>query len=285
MQWTVKRARNYRRRFPHKREDVKVFHLFYGEANFSDITFSEPKKVLYRGVNLENSSFRGTDLRGVTFIGNNWYQVRLQRNGLKDEIKFLDTTEYYSRRELLPGLESTYRNIRFSLEENKDFELANDFFIGEMNAKRRQMHWWKRWFFSILAIYRMISNYGTSPSRVALVLFLTLLSHMVLIAYIAETPLYTSVNEVVSSDNSKTIFHDWQYEISEKIFDKLAYEIINSITYSIQTLTLQKERVELIDAKETIEANLAFVNTLYKLLGPIIIALFALTIRNRIKRN
>jgi|TARA_R110002153_G_scaffold234091_8_gene387529 hypothetical protein len=42
---------------------------------------------------------------------------------------------------MLPGIENTYRNIRYSLEENKDFGLANDFFVGEMEAKRRQLKW------------------------------------------------------------------------------------------------------------------------------------------------
>ena len=44
---------------------------------------------------------------------------------------------------MLPGIENTYRNIRYSLEENKDFGLANDFFVGEMEAKRRQLKWWR----------------------------------------------------------------------------------------------------------------------------------------------
>ena len=56
------------------------------------------------------------------------------------------------------------------------------------------------------------------------------------------------------------------------------------LTYSIQTLTLQKDKLEIFD---NLPKNSAvyLINTLYAVIGPIIIALFAVSIRTRIKRN
>ena len=182
---------SYRERMPHKRTGVTSYYLFEGQASLDEMTFAEPKEVVFKGVNLQDATFRGTDLRGVTFIGNNWYQPELKRHGLIEDLRLRGINNYYDKKDPLPDLENSYRNIRFSLEANKDFSLANDFFIGEMDAKRNQLPWLKRQLFSVLALYRLISNYGTSPIRCSALWFLiVVVCHSLTISYLGNAELY-----------------------------------------------------------------------------------------------
>lgn len=56
------------------------------------------------------------------------------------------------------------------------------------------------------------------------------------------------------------------------------------LTYSIQTLTLQKDKLEIFDNLPK-NSPVYLINTISAVIGPIIIALFAVSIRTRIKRN
>jgi uncharacterized protein YjbI with pentapeptide repeats len=272
----------YRVRFPHRREHVVLYVLFNSRAMLEEINFAEPKKVTFNGIRLSEASFRNTDLRGVNFIGNDWRQKKIKRNGLFDELSFHQQNDYYSRREMLPGIENTYRNIRYSLEENKDFGLANDFFVGEMEAKRRQLKWWRRWLLSVPAAYKIFSNYGTSPLRVFLWLsLLTFLNayHLWDYSIYANESLIEMNTSEVDISSSLNGFETLMNSI------KINVEGIRGVlTYSIQTLTLQKDKLEIFDNLPK-NSSVYLINTLYAVIGPIIIALFAVSIRTRIKRN
>ena len=71
----------YRVRFPHRREHVVLYVLFNSRAMLEEISFADPKGVTFNGVRLSEASFRNTDLRGVNFIGNDWRQKKVRRNG------------------------------------------------------------------------------------------------------------------------------------------------------------------------------------------------------------
>ena len=160
-----KRYHKIRRKWPHERKEVKNFYLFSGEAQFENVTFENPRYVRFYGVDLRRARFRGTDLRDVSFVGNNWYQTTLGRAGLYEDVEQRNNPNYHDKTEKLPYLENTYRNIRISLENIKDFSNANDFFVGEMEAQRKQLPFFQEYLFSINALYRYVSNYGTSPLR------------------------------------------------------------------------------------------------------------------------
>ena len=183
---------------------------------------------------------------------------------------------------MLPGIENTYRNIRYSLEENKDFGLANDFFVGEMEAKRRQLKWWRRWLLSVPAVYKIFSNYGTSPLRV--LLWLSLLTF--LNAYhLWDYSIYA--NESLIEMNTSEVDVSSSLNGFEALMNsiKINVEGIRGVlTYSIQTLTLQKDKLEIFDNLPK-NSPVYLINTLCAVIGPIIIALFAVSIRTRIKRN
>jgi uncharacterized protein YjbI with pentapeptide repeats len=287
-EWSKNKFTHYRQRLPHKREGVTKFMLFDEKVILDNMTFTEPKKVLFKGVNLKHATFGGTDLRGVTFIGNDWYQPKLKRNGLKEELRYLGLNNYYDKKESLPNVESTYRNIRFSLEEYKDFSLANDFFVGEMEARRRQLAWYKRWLLSVPAIYKFISCYGTNPVRCGVFFLVAVLSHVLIISYLANTAIYTGLNVLMAGISGLEFdgINQWYSTMAGKTNSYIGEgRFMDSFTYSIQTMTLQKEKVELLSSESSKLPSVSFVNAMFTLIGPILIGLLALTVRTRIKRN
>ena len=278
----------YREKMPHKRKGVTSYYLFEGQASLDEMTFAEPKEVVFKGVNLQNATFRGTDLRGVTFIGNNWYQPELKRHGLIEDIRLRGINNYYDKKDPLPDLENSYRNIRFSLEANKDFSLANDFFIGEMDAKRNQLPWLKKQLFSVLALYRLISNYGTSPIRCLAWFLIVVICHSLTISYLSNTELYLGLVRIFGDIGyfPSDRISDWYSQVSGSLsgfFEEDCF--MNSISYSIKTMTLQKDKSTLLESCLEMNSGVAFVNTIFAILGPILLALIALSVRTRIKRN
>jgi len=278
----------YREKMPHKRKCVTSYYLFEGQASLDEMTFAEPKEVVFKGVNLQNATFRGTDLRGVTFIGNNWYQPELKRNGLIEDIRLRGINNYYDKKDPLPDLENSYRNIRFSLEANKDFGLANDFFIGEMDAKRNQLPWLKRELFSVLALYRLISNYGTSPIRCLVWFLIVVICHTLIISYLSNAELYITVarNFVDIGYYPSNRISAWFGQMSGGLSELLREDcFIDSIIYSIKTMTLQKDKEHLLKACLEMNSAVSFANTMFSIVGPVLLGLIALTVRTRIKRN
>jgi len=277
-----------RERFPHERKDVERHVLFEGGANLTYVEFSEPEKVLFKGVNLRETSFVGAELKGVSFIGSYWYQNKLKRSGIADEISYFSVKNYYDKKELLPGLESTYRDIRFSLEENKDFGMANHFFIGEMDAKRRQLPFFKRKLFSIPALYKLVSNYGTNPLRCSILFFVAVFCHALLVSYFAESSFYSNIELLVNSVfniNFEKPSVWWGGVIESAMSTVNNADSLKSITYSIQTMTLQKDKVALLTPDLMKLSSISFTNTVFTIIGPILVGLLALTVRTRIKRN
>ena len=68
-----------REKFPHNRKGTERLVLFGGGASFGYVEFIEPEKTLFKGVNLSDVTFEGTDLRKVNFVGNSWYQPRFKK--------------------------------------------------------------------------------------------------------------------------------------------------------------------------------------------------------------
>ncbi len=279
---------SYRERIPHKRTGVTSYYLFEGQVSLDEMTFAEPKEVVFKGINLQDATFRGTDLRGVTFIGNNWYQPELKRNGLIEDLRLRGINNYYDKKDPLPDLENSYRNIRFSLEANKDFSLANDFFIGEMEAKRNQLPFLKRQLFSVLALYRLISNYGTSPIRCSALFFILIVCHTLTISYLGNAELYLPF--IKSFGNIGYFSSDRLPGWVSQVYGQMNAFIeddcfMDSITYSIKTMTLQKDKGTLLVSCLEMNSGVTFANTVFAILGPLLLGLIALTVRTRIKRN
>lgn len=259
-----KRTFNYlRRKMPLKDNSVEILNLFEGNAIFDGVSFEKPSKVAFKSVDMRRIRLSRAELKNVKFIGCNWYQPKLKRNGLYEELSLQDMTFNDFHREL-PNLESTYRSIRLSFEEGKDFLRASDFYVGEMNAKRRQLGFFGRTLFSINAIYKIISNYGTSPSRLVFWLVFIAATHSIIS--------FKKVNEISLLSTWK-LFILGNFSNTAEFFGLL----MNSLIYSLQVLTLQRNFV-------STAANFSNLDVLLAILGPIFISLLVIALRGKIKR-
>ncbi|NOQ51313.1 MAG: hypothetical protein GQ578_03695 [Desulfuromonadaceae bacterium] len=112
--------------------------LFHGTVNFTDVDFRRPDRTKFINVDLNKATLIGADLKGVHFYDVNLWQPSLRRQGLYDEVYAIETQDRGYLKRMLPRLEAGYRNLRITLEENKDYATATDFYIGEMESRRRQ---------------------------------------------------------------------------------------------------------------------------------------------------
>lgn len=166
------------RRFKTQDKGLKVFRVFDGDGKLQDVFFVKPDQVSFSEADLSRVDFRGTNLRGVHFLGVKWWQPKLGRNGLCEELSIRLSNDGPHRVRNLPALEQTCRNVRVSLEESRDFNIASDFYIAEMEALRAQLSFSKRYLFSVTACYRLVSYYGTSVGAGLLVLGCLFVSHL-----------------------------------------------------------------------------------------------------------
>jgi uncharacterized protein YjbI with pentapeptide repeats len=164
IEWAKKVQGHYRallRQFAKTDPGTELFHMFESEGHFEDVAFLKPDQTLFSQVDLSRVYFRGTNLRGVQFLGVKWWQPKLGRNGLYDELFIRLSKDGPFLHQYLPVLEETCRNARVALEENRSFNMASDFYVGEMEASRAQLGLLRRHLFSVAALYRFVSQYGT----------------------------------------------------------------------------------------------------------------------------
>jgi uncharacterized protein YjbI with pentapeptide repeats len=146
--------------------------LFRKGVGMANVLFCKPEQTIFKQVNMSGADVHGTNFRGLRFIGVDWYQPKLNRNGLGEDWALCKGTNTY-----IPWLEESYRNIRGALEDNLDYVAAADFYVGEMEARRAQLNVFERNIFSVEVLYKTVSNYGTSITRATLVLLSLLILH------------------------------------------------------------------------------------------------------------
>jgi uncharacterized protein YjbI with pentapeptide repeats len=165
---------------PPREVKPKARYVFGGEVHLESVDFRRPERVQFRMIDLTKAFTTDTDFRKTRFYDIRWYQPRLKRRGL-----FLEAWARENRTLLRTNamLEANYRNIRSALEESKDFDGATDFYMGEMEARRRQLHFVKRYLFSIDWLYWALSRYGGSPKRALAVLLGMLTAYGVAVSF------------------------------------------------------------------------------------------------------
>jgi hypothetical protein len=161
----------------HDGDGIQSRELFHSTVEFGDVDFQRPERTSFLNVNLSRANIIGSDFFGVQFYDVNCKQNQLGRNGLFEEVTLVNSSDLKYKKYKRPALEEAYRNIRRTLEAQKDYEKASDFLIGEMEQRRKQLHPMKR-FFSIIGLYSVLSRYGTQPSRVILWLLLVSAIHL-----------------------------------------------------------------------------------------------------------
>ena len=148
--------------------------------SLTNITFAKPEYVRFDNIDMSHVELANTNFRGVNFFGVNWYQPDLKRGGLYDEVLTLNHSNKLTDQQIgYSACETSYRNIRVTLEENRDFSAAADFYVGEMESHQKQLGFFKK-YFSVVFLYWLVSGYGTKVFRAITVLSCLLLIHTAL---------------------------------------------------------------------------------------------------------
>jgi len=147
-------------------------------ADFQGTRFMKPADVRFFQVNKKSQDglrvrFRNCEVEEVDFTDVHWHQ-RGRRMVLEDEI---DVREGKSRQYELVA--KVYRQLVSNFEKARAYDLAEDCFIGAMEMKRLDprnsiLGRLGRWL-SVVNLYRLLSNYGSSYTRAVSVLLVFLL--------------------------------------------------------------------------------------------------------------
>jgi uncharacterized protein YjbI with pentapeptide repeats len=242
------------RSFSTQNQGTKIYRVFESEGQMQNVVFVKPDQVSFSEVDLSRVYFRGTNLRGVRFLGVNWWQPKLGRNGLHDELFIRLSKDGPFRFQHLPALEQTCRNVRVSLEESRDFNVASDFYIAEMEALRARLRFDKRHFLSVAALYHFVSYYGTSVGTGLRVLAYLFVLHLGLTLLIHSPETITQLMAYIPDDALRTV----------KILS------LQMVGYGDQSNLPIEQR---------------WVDAIFRILAPIQIAMLVLAFRARIKRH
>jgi len=171
---------------------------FNFETKFDYVLFEGKEKVIFDIENLSNVSFINTDITGVRFsdearwgtekkVKEDRFKI-IDERLLEEKIKEKDghTTKDFN----LGSIKAVYRSIRENYEYRMRYDEAGQFFIREMELKRKyrevlskedgslevkQNNWFRRNLFSLTGWYYHLSRYGESiwrPTLAGLVIVL-----------------------------------------------------------------------------------------------------------------
>ena len=123
---------------------------------------------------------------------NEWF-FGSRHNVLKDERDLCKKIEEDSSNAKLKGeyeyVRRLYLELKCNFENKKDWNTAGEFHYGEMECRRNMLKTvWERKFFSLEAIYLLLSGYGERPKQAFLVLLL-----LIFLVF----PLLLSVNDIL----------------------------------------------------------------------------------------
>ena len=163
-------------------EENQVFH---SKVDFGYAAFEKPKDVEFVKVNLSKARFINANIEEVRFVDVEWNSKgRLfKRKAVYDEI-LIDKGEYTEKDyELVADI---YRRLRASYESRLQYPYAGDFYIGEMEMRRRNAKLFGRrvknkilrFFiqnFSLTAFYKYFSLYGENYWLPLVWIFLTII--------------------------------------------------------------------------------------------------------------
>ena len=200
---------------------------------------------------------------------------------LRDET---DEDEKERKPEKYKLIARSYQQLkRYFHEEEKDYARAGDFFYGEMECKRKAGNHWP-----FLFLYKMLNGYGER--------YLRALSWMVLFIFLVFPGIYTQTgvvinvptpNEIeavahektnpVNLDDKNNVIKDGT-ELTKK--SMLSYDPVECLFYSARVATII--RLGSVESPPTKWGRAAA--TAEGVLAPILIALFILALRSKLRR-
>ena len=160
--------------------------LFPGETSeavvyFRHVTMEEPRLVHFDGVDLSRVVFTGTDLSQVRFTGCTWARASRwpavlthalwagTRVALLDELATQDSSiSLRYRQPTVAQICDQYAQLRLSYEASKQEIEAGEFYIGQMEMRRRGKD--QKWPYRLFGLggYNLLALYGESWFRPAL---------------------------------------------------------------------------------------------------------------------
>jgi uncharacterized protein YjbI with pentapeptide repeats len=248
--------------FSARESDNGTVQIFSGtEVDFRDVTIEPLDALTFRDAELRKCRFQGTDLRKAEFTGEKWPEIpsslpfRIgRRHGVYDEIVDLPNGEIRS----WAHVERIYRELKQNFEDRRDYERVRDFHYGEKEMRRKYAKtlgprfWGLR---ALLFLYCWVGGYGERWVRPFICAGVVL---------VVSTFCYLQWGLLRLNKTGPLLDCTRKWEAG---------------LYSLKVMTLLKP-----SNFEPVAFWGDFVNTLQSLLGPILIGLFALALRQRLKR-
>ncbi|MFZ3166177.1 MAG: pentapeptide repeat-containing protein [Candidatus Methanoperedens sp.] len=165
-----------------------VFENKLQKIIFRFCRFHKPSDVKFQDVNLSNVSFLYTDITKVEFLNEKWAKKNGRLIVVDESIR-----EGWITYDAIAQL---YRRLRWNYEANYKFAEAGDFFIGEMEMRRRNVitrfrnenirniELWIKENFSLLGIFKHLSLYGESYIRPLIFAFIIIISYPLLMHWL-----------------------------------------------------------------------------------------------------
>jgi uncharacterized protein YjbI with pentapeptide repeats len=245
---------------------VKARYIFAGaKVDFRQVIINSPDAIVFIGADLTKCQFQDTDLRKVQMVAVKWPR-KGQRVVVYDEIasaesedELEDESEEGASTRPWSQIEWLYRELKQNYEDRRDYERAGDFHYGEKEM-RRQNPETARGLRFFLTLYWLFSGYGERYLRPLLWAGLLFVGSTIGYMWWGLRP----------KDGSSSLA--WTYPWINP------WDWLRSAYYSFRVMTLLKpdDWVPLRYAQ--------LVNTFQTLLGPTFLGLFALALRQRLKR-
>jgi uncharacterized protein YjbI with pentapeptide repeats len=241
---------------PWKQEGKEPHPIFSGiQVDFRDVIIAPLDAVVFRDADLRKCHFLGTDLRKAELANVTWPEIiskkwpRIGRRlGVYDEVWADQERNNRSR----PHIEQLYRQLKQNYEDRRNYEMARDFHYGEKEMRRKNLDN-PLSLRLLLKLYCCVSGYG-ERSLPPLVCAAVLL--------VASSVAYLGLGLWSNESKSMLEWSDW----------------LSALGYSFRVMTLLKpdDLVPIGYAKAVSAAQ--------SLAGPILLGLFALALRQRLKR-
>jgi uncharacterized protein YjbI with pentapeptide repeats len=227
------------------------------EFDFMDVIIEPSDAIVFRDADLSRCRFLGTDLRKTYFSNVVWPQIG-DRLGIHDEyVLYRDNTNDWGH------VENLYRQLKQNHEDHKDYERIRDFHYGEKEMRRKNPST-STGLRVLLTLYWLVSGYGERYFR-------PLIAGGILLLLSTVGFLLPSFGLKLKLDDGLRVL---DLTSAQGIWDWLA-----AAHYTFRVMSLLKP-----DELAIPLGHSKILFTIDSILGPILIGLFALAVRQRLKR-
>lgn len=234
--------------FASAEEEEQIVPTFSGvKVDFRDVIIAPLDALIFRNADLQKCSFLDTDLRKAEFANVKWPEKRGRLRVYDEHVELQkgETRQW-------AHIEQLYRQLKQNYEDRRDYGQAGDFHYGEKEMRRRNPET-PRWMSCLLRLYRCVGGYGERCRPP-----LAWAGGLLVVCALLYLCLGLRPKEVSSTS---ALISVWDY------FD-----------YSLRVMTLLKP-------DDLVPMGCArYVSTVQSLVGPVLIGLFALALRQRLKR-